>query len=163
MARFESLGRGGRGGRNSDYYYRKPKYLQNPPPLLKHKAPDLTSNPYYSLQNQYRDESAFIQQSPESNKTTNTPNQTNSNGDGWKTFFNHRKSLRKKPINKSNLNVTYNELQRLSTSPAITATPHFTNNFMSQSHNTESPSQNTLQSTSEPSSKICNANKKILR
>jgi len=27
MARFGPLGRGGRGGRNSTYYYREPKYL----------------------------------------------------------------------------------------------------------------------------------------
>ena len=100
MARFGPLGRGGRGGRNSTYYYREPKYLHNPPPILKYKMPNLSSNPDNLLQKQYHDESAHIHRVPDSNQPTIPSNQTISNDNGIATFFNNRKSLRKKSLKK---------------------------------------------------------------
>lgn len=54
MGRFPSSGRGGRSlGSPSS----KPRWLSVPPPILRYKAPDLSSNPFHSLSNQYSDSS----------------------------------------------------------------------------------------------------------
>lgn len=49
MGRFPIAGRGGRHGMS----HSPPRYLSVPPPILRYKAPDLSSNPYFSLSSQY--------------------------------------------------------------------------------------------------------------
>lgn len=152
MARFGPLGRCGRGGRNSTHYYREPKYLQNPPPILKYKTPDLSSNPYNLLHTQYRDESTFIQCVPESNNSTNSFDNHSSNDNDIATFFNNRKSLRKKQLKKTNLNVTYYDNQRHI--DRINTTDEFSpsKKLCEHPHNIGSSSKITLQTSSVPTS-----------
>ena len=159
MARFGPLGRSGRGGRNSTHYYREPKYLQNPPPILKYKLPDLSSNPYNLLNNQYCDESTFIQCVPESNNPTNSFDNHSSNDNDIATFFNNRKSLRKKQLKKTNLNVTYYDNQRHSDRINTTDELRPSKNLCDHPHNIGSSSKITLQTSSVPTSETKLLNK----
>ena len=152
MARLGPFGRGGRGGRSSTHYYKEPKYLQNPPPILRYKKPDFSTNPFTSLQNQFKEDSAFIQISQDQTNPTNPEIKANPNDNGLATFFNNRKSLRKKS-NKKKLNVTYYDLQRHSISFPATATASPENSVTPQSNNIRPSSRNRLQSTPAPSSK----------
>ena len=52
MGRFPNDGRGGRFSQQSRS---PPRYLSMPPPLLRFKAPDLSSNPFFQLSSQYKD------------------------------------------------------------------------------------------------------------
>lgn len=153
MARSGPAGRGGRGGRNSSHFYGNPKYLSNPPPHLEHQAPDLSSNPYFHLQKQYTDGSAFLETSSQPSNPTTPPNKTATNDNGWKTFFNNKRLVRKKSFNKSNLTVKSNNLQRMSISSTTTTTTNSSTNFNPPSHNLGSPSKITLQATFKSSSK----------
>ena len=100
MARLGPFGRGGRGGRSSTHYYKEPKYLQNPPPILRYKKLDFSTNPFTPLQNQFKDDSAFIQILQDQTNPTNPETKATPNDNGLATFFNNRKSLRKKSIQK---------------------------------------------------------------
>ena len=114
MARFDTHGHSGRGGRFGSTYPARPKWLNTPAPKLIHKAPNLSSNPFFSLQKQYTDGSGFLDQTslPLNPSNPNQPSESNANG--WKTFFNSSRTSRKKTINKINLSVKYNELHRQS-------------------------------------------------
>ena len=116
--------------------------------------PNLSSNPDDLLQNQYHDESAYIHCVPDSNQPTNPSNQTISNDNGIATFFNNRKSLRKKSLKKKNLNVTYYDMQRQPLSPHTTVESNPTINLSANPHNIKSSSEITLKTSPEPFSEI---------
>ena len=150
MARFAHCDRGGRGGRFGSTFSPRPKWLSTPAPILPHKKPDLSSNPYYSLQKQYNEGPAFIDQRNQtepSNKIKTNPHDFN----GWKTFLTNRHKSRKKPINKVNLSVIYNGLQRISINKIPPSSQDPTENLNSLFQQPSTLSGNNLQATSEPS------------
>ena len=112
MARFGTHDRGGRGGRFGSTYPARPQWLSTPPPMLKHKAPDLSSNPYFYLDKQYSSGPYFIDQTSFIPNPTTITLPPDANANGWKTFFSNSRKSRKKHPNKFNLSVKYNELHR---------------------------------------------------
>ena len=153
MARFDVHARGGRGGRFGSTYLARPKWLNTPTPKLMQKAPNLSSNPYFSLQKQFTDGSVFIDQSSLSLKPSTPLPSSNSNANGWKTFINNSRTSRKKPINKTNLSVKYNELHRQSIIAAQAKSPQSPNPSSSYFQDPDTLSQKTLESTSALSTK----------
>ena len=149
MARFDVHDRGGRGGRFGSTYPARPKWLNTPAPKLMHKAPNLSSNPYSPLQKQFTDGSSFIDQSSLSLKPSNLNQPSNSNTNGWKTFFNNSRNSRKKTINKTNLSVKYNELHRQSLIATQAKSPQSTHPSSSYFKDTDTLSHKTLRTTSE--------------
>ena len=154
MARFDTHGRSGRGGRFGSTYPARPKWLSTPTPKLIHKAPNLSSNPFSLLQQQYTDGPGFIDQtsSPPNPTIPNPP--SNANANGWKTFINNSHKSRKKTLNKINLSVNYNELHRQSIKNKQATSTSPTNPPYSHFRETDSTSQKTLQPMSEPSAEI---------
>ena len=132
MGRFGSEHHGGRIGRGGPP--RSPKYLSVPPPKLQFQAPNLQTNKFFALRNQFSDTSLTktIEIVDETNDYTTNNSSTKRNA--INTFFNQRSLSRNKLITQSELTVTTTNL-----SPLIPNYPTTTSPIWKNSHNSKSP------------------------
>ena len=149
-ARFDLPGRGGRGGRCGSIYPSPPKWTQTPTPKLKFRAPNLSSNQYFPLNNQYRDTPSFISQLSSDSNPTMAKSAEVHKSTVLKTFFNDRNTSRKKQPNKSIMSVMYYKLQQKSVTQHSPSDDPTTETYLTNLHQDQRPSQNTLQPSSAP-------------